>query len=132
MPVENYVLPALSVNEKHVEEIQTWSLEAILLRQDFNRNFPRRITHGPQVWGGLGILDIKTEGGLSRIKGFRHAICGDSEPGKLMMYSLKYSQMESGLGSHLWRVPTFLSCGLLRPGSCRCVSSSIYTTLPSP
>ena len=64
----------LSVDEKHLEEIQTRSLEAILLRQGFNRNFPRRITHGPQAWGGLGILDIETEDGLSQIKEFRHAI----------------------------------------------------------
>ena len=87
------------------------------MRQGFDRHFPRRITHGPQALGGLGILDIKTEGGISQIKEFRHAIYGDSEPGKLMMYSLKYSQMESGLGLHLlddpnvfilWLTPTWL------------------------
>ena len=76
------------------------------MRQGFNRHFPRRITHGSQAWGGLGILDIKAEGGLSQIKEFRHALYGDSEPGKLMMYSLKYSQMESGLGLHLLEDPT--------------------------
>ena len=69
-PSIRYVLPALSVDEKHLEEIQTCSLEAILVRQGFNLHFPRRITHGPQAWGGLGILDIKTEGGLSQIKEF--------------------------------------------------------------
>jgi hypothetical protein len=104
-PSIRYVLPALSVDETHLEEIETRSLEAILLRQGFNRHFPRRITHGPQARGGLGILDIKTEGDFSQIKEFRHAIYGDSEPGKLMMYSLKYSQMESGLGLHLLEDP---------------------------
>ena len=81
--------------------------------------------------GGLGILDIKTEGGISQIKEFRHALYGDSEPGKLMMYSLKYSQMESGLGFHLLEDPKVLSRGLLRPGSCRCARFSSTTTLPS-
>ena len=100
------VLPTLSIDEKHLEEIQTRSIEALLIRKGFNCHFPRRITHGPQAWGGLGILDIKTEGGLSQIKEFRHALYGDSEPGKLMMYSLKYSQMESGLGFHLLEDPT--------------------------
>ena len=104
-PSIRYILPALSVDEKHLEEIQTRSLEAILLRQGFNRNFPRRIIHGPQAWSGLGILDIETEGGLSQIKEFRHAIYGESEPGKLMLCSLKYSQMESGLGLHLLEDP---------------------------
>ena len=93
------------------------SLDAILVRQGFNHCFPHRITHRPQAWGGLGILDIKTEGGLSQMKEFHHALYGDSEPGKLMMYSLKYSQMESGLGLHLlqdpndfisWLTPTWL------------------------
>jgi len=54
-PSIRYVLPALSVDEKHLEEIQTRSLEALLIRKGFNRHFPRRITHGPQAWGGLGM-----------------------------------------------------------------------------
>ena len=100
-----YAFPALSIDEKHLEEIQTRSIEALLIRKGFNHYFSRRITHGPQVRGGLGILDIKTESGLSQIKEFRHALYGDFEPGKLMMYSLKYSQMESGLGFHLLKDP---------------------------
>jgi hypothetical protein len=79
-PSIRYVLPAVSVNEKHLEEIQTRSVEALLLRQGFNRNFPRRIAHGPQAWGGLSILDIKTEGGLSQLKESRHAIYGYPNP----------------------------------------------------
>ena len=90
----------------NLEDIQTCSFEALLIRKGFNGHFPRRITHGPQAWGGLGILDIKTEGSLSQITEFRHALYGDSEPGKLMMYSLKYSQMKSGLGFHLLEDPT--------------------------
>ena len=74
IPLIRYVLPALSADEKHLEEIQTRSLEAIRVRQGFNRHFPRRITHGPQAWGAVGILDIKTEYGLSQIKEFRHAL----------------------------------------------------------
>ena len=58
IPTIRYVLPALSVEEKQLEEIQTRSIEALLIRKGFNRHFPRRITHGPQSWGGLGILDI--------------------------------------------------------------------------
>ena len=88
-PSIHYVLPALSIDEKHLEEIQTRSVEALLIRKGFNRHFPRQSTHGPQAWGSLSILDIQTEGGLSQIKEFRHALYGDSEPGKLMMYSLK-------------------------------------------
>jgi hypothetical protein len=116
-PSIRYVLPALSIDEKHLEEIQTRSIKALLIRKGFNRHFPRRITHGPQAWGGLRILDIKTESGLSQIKEFRHALYWDSEPGKLMMHSLKYSQMESGLGFHLledpkvfisWLTPTWI------------------------
>lgn len=55
-PSIRYILPALSIDEKHLEEIQNRSLEAILVRQGFNHHFPRRITHGPQVWGSLGRL----------------------------------------------------------------------------
>ena len=64
-PSIRYVLPALSIDEKHLEEIQTRSIEALLIRKGFNRHLPRRITHGPQAWGSLSIPDIKTEGGWS-------------------------------------------------------------------
>jgi hypothetical protein len=47
-----------------------------------------------------------TEGGLSQIKELCHALYRNSEPGKLMMYSLKYSQIESGLRFHLLEDPT--------------------------
>ena len=50
-PSIRYVLPALSVDKKHLEEIQTRSLDALLIRKGFNRHFPRRITHGSQAWG---------------------------------------------------------------------------------
>ena len=46
-PSIRYVLPALSIDEKHLEEIQTRSVEALLIRKGFKRHFPRRITHGP-------------------------------------------------------------------------------------
>jgi hypothetical protein len=79
-PSIRYVFPALSIDEQHLEEIQTRSIEALLIRKGFNRHLPHQITHRPQAWGGLGILDINTEGGLSQIKELWHALCGDSEP----------------------------------------------------
>ena len=40
-PTIRYVLLALSVEEKHLEEIQTRSIEALLIGKGFNRHFPR-------------------------------------------------------------------------------------------
>jgi hypothetical protein len=51
-PSIRYVLPALSIDEKHLEEIQTRRIEALLVRKGFNRHFPRRITHGQTT--GMG------------------------------------------------------------------------------
>ena len=42
-PSIRYVLPALSINEQHLVEIQTRSIEALLIRKGFNRHFPRRL-----------------------------------------------------------------------------------------
>ena len=127
VPSTRYVLPAVSIDQKHLDEILTRSVEALLLRQGFNRNFPRRVYHGPQAWGGLGILDIKIEE-ISQLKEFRHAIYGDSEPGTLVISSLKYSQIESGLGLHLMEL--FIQL-IIPTSSCRCVSFFTYTTSPS-
>ena len=51
--------------------------------------------------GGLNLIDLRTELGISTIKFMRNAIYSNSEAGKLMLLNVKYSQIESGLSEPL-------------------------------
>ena len=55
--------------------------------------------------GGLDLLDLRTEVGISQLKYMRDAIYTDSEPGKLITMNLKYSQLESGIAKPLLEHP---------------------------
>ena len=56
--------------------------------------------------GGLDLLDLRTEAGISQLKYMRDAIYTDSESGKLITMNLKYSQMvEAGINEPLLEHP---------------------------
>ena len=55
--------------------------------------------------GGLVLLDLRTEVGISQLKYMCDAIYTDSKPGKLITMNLKYSQMESGIAEPLLEHP---------------------------
>ena len=120
---EHLLMFASSTKVSTLHRFATFSLHSYLLM----RNIPRRSRLGvlkPIFWlcqgfnhsfpsqnctrtTGMGWSQYNWyQGGLSQIKEFHHVLYGNSGPGKLMMYSLKYSQMESGLGLHLLEDPT--------------------------
>ena len=51
--------------------------------------------------GGLDLLDLRTELGISNLKFLRDAIYTESEAGKLLLMNLKYSQIEVGISEPL-------------------------------
>ena len=55
--------------------------------------------------GGLALLDLRTEMGISMIKYMRNTIYSETEAGKLMILNLKYSQIESGIAENLLEHP---------------------------
>lgn len=70
-----------------------------------SKTTPTAIRHGPHEFGGLNILDLRTELGISNLKSFRQAIFSDSEAGKLLLISLKYTQIEAGISAHIMERP---------------------------
>jgi hypothetical protein len=109
-----YVLPALAVDEEELSTIQSKILAAIPNKLGHNSKLPTEIRHGPIEMGGLDLIDLRTEVGISQLKYMRDAIYTDSEPGKLITMNLKYSQMESGIAESLLEHPhihiSYLTC----------------------
>ena len=104
-PAMRYVLPALAINEEELAPIQSKILASMLQKLGYSSKLPTEIRHGPVVLGGLALLDLRTELGISTIKYMRDAIYKESETGKLMIMNAKYSQIESGLAEPLLENP---------------------------
>ena len=66
---------------------------------------PYPIRHGPPELGGLNIIDLRTETGIARIKFLRSAIYGDSEAGRLLLLSIKSTQLEAGIEDNILSHP---------------------------
>ena len=105
-PSMQYVLvPALSVNEEELSMVQSKILSAILNKLGHTSKLPTEIRHGPIEMGGLTLINLRTEVGISQLKYLRDAIYSDSEAGKLIIMSLKCSQIEAGIAEPLLENP---------------------------
>ena len=70
-----------------------------------SKTTPTAIRHSPHIFGGLNLVYLRSEIGISQIRFFRHAIYSGSEAGKLLLISLKYTQIEAGIPEQLLEKP---------------------------
>jgi hypothetical protein len=105
VPAIKYSLPALAVDEEELDSVQSAIMATFLQRLGFSSKLPKSIRHGPSELGGLGLFDLRTEMGIAQIKFLRDAILMGKEAGKLILYSLQYSQREAGITAPLLERP---------------------------
>ena len=100
-----YALPAIAADEEEMDYVQSKVVGVMLQRLGFSSKLPKAIRHGPSELGGLGIIDLRTEIGITQIKLIRDAILTGKETGKLFILSLQYTQREAGLSQPLLEFP---------------------------
>ena len=105
-PAMKYVLPALAVDEEELGKVQTKVLASMLQKLGYSSKTPTAVRHGPIELGGLNLMDLRTELGISNLKYFRDAVYTESEAGKLIILNVKYSQIESGIAEPLFEHPS--------------------------
>ncbi|KAI2505798.1 hypothetical protein MHU86_8660 [Fragilaria crotonensis] len=71
----------------------------------YSSKLPTAIRYGPAELGGLDLLDLRTELGISTLKYMRNEIYSNTEAGKLMLLNVKYSQIESGMSEPILEYP---------------------------
>jgi hypothetical protein len=101
-----YSLAAMSVNEEALHSIQSKVVPIMLQRMHVNRNLSTAIRHGPAVFGGLDIMDIRTEAGIEALNFFRNAIYSSSPVGTMILINVQYSQLEAGIVSPILQHPS--------------------------
>lgn len=104
-PAMLYALPAMATDEENLASVQASMVTTALQKMGAAKTTPTAIRHGPVELGGLNIIDLRTELGISNLKLLRTAIYTDSEVGKLLVMSLKYTQLEAGISSNLLEQP---------------------------
>ena len=98
-------LPAVSADEENFSAVQLSMIAVALQKMGASKSTPTAIRHGPMELGGLNIIDLRTELGISTIKFMRTAIYTGSEAGRLLIISLKYTQLEAGVSLQLLENP---------------------------
>ena len=86
-------------------DVQRDLVETALQKMGASKTTPYPIRHGPPELGGLNIPDLRTETGIARIKFLRSAIYGDSEAGRLLLLSIKSTQLEAGIEDNILSHP---------------------------
>ena len=104
-PAMTYVLPSVAADEENLASVQASMLSTALQKLGASKTTPTAIRHGPHLYGGLNLVDLRTESGISQIRFLRHAIYSGSEAGKLLLISLKYTQIEAGIQEQLLENP---------------------------
>ncbi|KAI2511178.1 hypothetical protein MHU86_3143 [Fragilaria crotonensis] len=100
-----YVLPCLAIDEEELGPVQTQVITAMLQKLGYSSKLPTAIRYGPAELGGLDLLDLRTELGISTLKYMRNEIYSNTEAGKLMLLNVKYSQIESGMSEPILEYP---------------------------
>jgi hypothetical protein len=113
-PAMKYSLPAIAINEECFAPVQSKVSASILNGISVACTIPTAIRHGPESMGGLDLLDLRTEYGISTIKMFRDSVFAMSPIGKMILINLHCSQLESGIGAPLLENPT-ISISYLTP-----------------
>jgi hypothetical protein len=67
-PSVKYVLPVTSICPSKLSNIQKISVSSILPRIGFNKHMPRSVVFASKSRGGIGVLNLPTEQGVSQIQ----------------------------------------------------------------
>jgi hypothetical protein len=89
------------VKEEELQPIQSKILPVILQKLGYSSKLPTEIRHGSIEMGGLNLMDLRTEIGISTIKYMRNAMYSGSETGSLMILNKKYSQIKAGISDNI-------------------------------
>jgi hypothetical protein len=95
----------LAVDEEELHSVQSKILAAVLQKYGISSKTPIPLRHGPLDMGGLDLPDLRTEMGIAQLKLLRNAVFAKTEVGKLILLSLKYSQIEAGISQPLMEHP---------------------------
>jgi hypothetical protein len=101
-------LPALACDEEASQQVQSAILPTLLNQLGVHSKYPTAPGHAPNTYAGHNIADLGTESGVYLLKALRDSVFSNTEHGRMMITSIKTSQLESGLNLPLLLNPVTL------------------------
>jgi hypothetical protein len=105
-PKFEYPLPVTTMSKMQLESIERPSINALLSKMGYNRNFPRAIVFGPVQYGGLGLKSLYFQQGYLVIKWFIKTVREQSRVTELLRTLVYTTQLEAGTSTHILTTTT--------------------------
>jgi hypothetical protein len=97
VPAIKYVFPATTIDAAFLENIQKPIITLVLSRIGFNSHMPREVVFAPIHFGGLGLLDLTVEQGLSQVLFILSQVRGDTTTSATIFILLETYQTVTGI-----------------------------------
>ena len=95
-PSVRYGMCATVLTDDQLEDLQKPVINALLPTMGYNRNMDRRIVHGPFALGAVGMVNLKTLHGSTKLQHIIQQIRLGRPLGKKMIIALKWAQLHAG------------------------------------
>ena len=99
LPGLTYSLPASTLTDYQLRQIQKPLITATLSKMGYRRNIPRTVVFAPIRFGGLGLRHLYTEQGLQQIQRLLAHLRSHSTLGKTFLFHIRWYQLVTGLSS---------------------------------
>jgi hypothetical protein len=96
-PAIRYCLPATTIESSVLSKMQNKVIASIIPKLGFNTKFPRAVVYAPEHFGGLGMLRLDVEQGITHVMSALGHIRAETLLGQHIMTLLESYQMATGM-----------------------------------
>ncbi len=97
IPSITYPLPACTLSQSVLRDIDRPVINITLTKMGFNRKFPREVVYSPRHFGGIGLRDLYCEQGIGQIKFLISNIRANNDTGRRLLINIEQYQLLAGI-----------------------------------
>jgi hypothetical protein len=102
VPAMVFTFAVCSFTWTELQSLQRAPIRATLTRLGFNRNISRDIVFGSVAFGGIGLLDLCVEQGITQIQLLLRHLRAETPQGALLLIGLSWWHLVAGFSSSQW------------------------------
>jgi ribonuclease HI len=102
IPAMRYSLATTSIHQVDLEKIQQRATSAFLTKMGYNRNMPREVVFGHQLYQGLSLRHLFDIQGIDGITTFIQEINSNGKTKSVLAATIQALQIEAGIGKSIF------------------------------
>ena len=99
LPSITYPLPACTISQSALRQIDQPMTNAILSKLGFIQKFPREVAYSPRHFGGIGLRDLYCKQGIGHLKQVLNHIRANNKRGKRLLINIDQYQLLAGIST---------------------------------